>query len=295
VPRVARRQHLLTVLAFALATTSCAEVTVAKGVTGLRRRLLPADIKRTGVVRVGSDIEYPPLESYAEGTSRAVGLDVDLAEAMGQKLGVRFQFVDDSDFAGMLRALVRGRFDIVMSAVTDTRPRRRQGVDFVDYFVAGTSVLVQKDDPLGIRSLDDLCGQAVAVQRGTTQETGTLVTQSQRCRETGRADVEVLSFERDSDALQQVKAGRAAAVLEDSPVAGYNAKTAGGGADFEVVGAATDPGYYGIAVPARDPRLREALRTALAEIVADGTYDRVLARWGAAAGALRTAQVNGGS
>jgi polar amino acid transport system substrate-binding protein len=254
---------------------------------------LPAAIAKAGEIKVGSDIEYPPVEFFKEGTQQVQGIDVDIANAMGAKLGVKFTFINDTDFAGIIAALRSGRFDIIMSAMNDNAERQGKGVDFVDYYSAGTSILVTKGNPDKISQLYDLCGKTVSVQKGTTQETDTLPPVSKKCTDTGKKAITILPFEKDTDALQQVKIGRANAVVEDSPVAGYNAKTSGGGADFEVVGQTVDPGQYGIAVPKENVQLRDALREALKAIIADGTYDKILTTWGASSGALRSATING--
>jgi polar amino acid transport system substrate-binding protein len=247
------------------------------------------------VLRVGSDIEYAPIEFYQENGQEPQGLDVDLANALGAKLGMTVTFVNDTDFAGIIGALRAGRFDVVMSAMNDTAERRGEGVDFVDYFRAGSSILVQKGNPRSVKGLDDLCGATVAVQKGTTQDTDILTAQESKCRTAGRP-VTVLRFEKDIDALQQVKNGRAVADLEDFPVAAYNAATSGGGNDFDVVPTQVgDVGVYGIAVPADNAALRDRLRDALRAAIDDGTYDRILARWNISAGALKTAAVNGAS
>jgi polar amino acid transport system substrate-binding protein len=246
------------------------------------------------VLRVGSDIEYAPIEFYKENTTEPQGLDYDLAQALGKKLGAKVTFTNDTDFAGIIGALRAGRFDIVMSAMNDTPERRGKGVDFIDYFRAGSSILVQKGNPKGIRSPDDLCGMTVAVQQGTTQDTGILTPQEAKCP-AGKG-LRVLRFEKDADALQQVKNGRAVADVEDFPVAAYNAATSGGGADFDVVPQQVgDIGSYGIAVPTGNTALRDSLQSALRAIIQDGTYDEILARWKVTAGALKTAAVNGGS
>ena len=57
----------------------------------------------------------------------------------------------------------------VLSAMSDT-PERQKSIDFVDYFTAGTSILVKKGNPQKINSLDDFCGKTIALQRGTTQD-----------------------------------------------------------------------------------------------------------------------------
>jgi polar amino acid transport system substrate-binding protein len=246
------------------------------------------------VLRVGSDIEYAPIEFYKENSQDPQGLDIDLARALGEKLGMPVTFVNDTDFAGIIGALRAGRFDIVMSAMNDTAERRDKGVDFIDYFRAGSSILVQKGNPKQVKGLDDLCGATVAVQKGTTQDTDILTAQEAKCRSGGRA-LTVLRFEKDIDALQQVKNGRAVANLEDFPVAAYNATTSGGGADFEVVpNQVGEVGIYGIAVPADNSALRDRLRDALRALIEDGSYDRILTHWNVSAGALKTAGLNGG-
>ena len=246
-------------------------------------------------IKIGSDIEYAPIEFFKEGTQEVQGVDYDLAQAIGRRLGVKMTFVNDTDFAGIIGALRAGRFDIIMSSMNDTAERRGKGVDFIDYFSAGSSILVKKGNPQHIQKLDDLCGNPVAVQKGTTQDTDILTPQEAKCRAAGKP-ISVLRFEKDPDALQQVKNGRAVADLEDFPVAAYNAQTSGAGADFEVAGSQVGTvGSYGIAVLHSNRQLRDRLHGALRAIIADGTYDQVLAKWNVSAGALKTATINGGS
>ena len=172
-------------------------------------------------------------------------------------------------------------------------PGLGKGVDLVDYFNAGSSILVQKGNPKALKGVDDLCGQTVAVQKGTTQDTDILTPQEAKCRTAGKT-LNVLRFEKDTDALQQVKNGRAVANLEDFPVAAYNAQTSGGGKDFDVVAGQVGTQYsYGIAVPKANTQLRDAMQAALKAIIADGTYDQVLVKWNVSAGALKTAGING--
>jgi polar amino acid transport system substrate-binding protein len=253
---------------------------------------LPKAISDTGVLRVGSDIEYAPIEFYKEGTETVQGVDFDLATAMATDLGIKVRFINDTDFAGIIGALNSGRFDIVMSAMNDTKERQNQ-VDFVDYFLAGTSMIVQKGNPKKITTVDDLCGHTAAVQKGTIQDTDILTPQIDKCATKGKA-LNLLRFEKDTDALQQVKNGRAVANMEDFPVAAYNAKISGGGKDYEVVGKQIGSGPYGIAVPKNSDLLR-LLQKTLKKLIADGTYDEILAKWGVADGALKTAAINGGA
>ena len=292
-----RRFRILTALAAAaVLTTACGSSddpagTADRVLTELGRRL-PAEIAEDGVIDVGSDVAYAPVEFFEEGTQTVVGIDIDLCNAMVAKFGEGFtcRFMNTT-FDGIIPALNAKRFDIIMSALSD-KPERREVIDLIDYFNAGTSILVAKGNPLGIRSLDDLCGKTIGLQKGTTQE-DLANAQKTKCQANG-SDLEVLPFEKDTDALLALKAGRSVADMNDFPVAAYNAKVSGDGNDFEVVGEQLDPAPYGIGVRKDDVALRDALREALLAIIADGTYDSVLAKWDVSQGALKTAAVNGG-
>jgi polar amino acid transport system substrate-binding protein len=96
-----------------------------------------------------------------------------------------------------------------------------------------------------------------------------------------------------SQALLEVKYGGADAALTDFPVAAYNAKVSNQGNDFEVAGKQIDSGPFGIGVRKEDNGLREALRNALRQIIADHSYDRVLSKWNVTDGALKTVAVVG--
>ena len=255
---------------------------------------LPQKLKDSGTLVIGSDIEYAPNEFFKDNApDTPVGMDIDLGNALAKQLGLKAKFVNDTDFKGIIGALNSGRFDIIMSSMSDTK-ERQQSVDFIDYFTAGNSIIVQKGNPKNIKSLDDLCGQTIAVQKGTTQETDVLPPQITKCAGLNKP-LNVLSFDHDTDALTQVKLGRAVANLEDSPVAGYNAKVSGGGKDFEVAGESFGAGPYGIAVPKNSSALLTLLQTALHKLISNGTYDSIMTKWGIADGVLKSAAINGGS
>ncbi|MCG7203442.1 MULTISPECIES: ABC transporter substrate-binding protein [Streptomyces] len=263
---------------------------------------LPADIRKAGVIKVGSDIAYPPVEYMENG--KAVGVDPDIAEALGKQLGVKFDF-QNGKFDQLIVGLQANRFNVIMSAMNDTKDRQNgidsdtgkkvgNGVDFVDYFTAGTSILVQKGNPKGIKSLDDLCGKVVALQKGTTSE-GIAKAQSTKCTKDGKKAIDLQTFDTDPEALLRLKQGASVADLNDFPVAAYNAKTSGGGKDFEVVGDQIEAGPYGIAVSKENTQLRDALQAAVDAIIKNGDYQKILAKWNVTQGAVTAGKVNGGS
>ncbi|MFF7166272.1 ABC transporter substrate-binding protein [Streptomyces sp. NPDC008086] len=261
---------------------------------------LPKKIQDAGVIKAGTNAEYAPME-FQEG-GKIVGVDPDIAAALGEKLGVEFQFTSGS-FDGLITALNSGRYDVAMSSITDT-PQRQEGlddkgkklgpgVDFVDYFTAGTAVYVQKGNPKKINSIEDLCGQTAAVQRGTTYEKA-LQTQSKACTDDGKKKINIESFENDTEAQTRVKSGGAVAGVNDYPVAVDLARKSGGGNDFEVVGEQVDAGPFGIAVNKENKQLTAALEEAVNAIIEDGTYKKILEKWGAESGAIDKAAINGG-
>ena len=264
--------------------------TTSGGASNLSKQL-PASIQQSKQLKVGSDVAYAPVEFFKEGTQEVQGIDWDLAQALGSKLGVTVSFANTT-FDGIIPALKAKRFDIIMSAMSDT-PERQKQVDFIDYFTAGTSILVKKGNPEGIQSLDDLCGKTIALQKGTTQ-VDVATAQQSKCTAAGKPKINVLTYDKDTDAQLQVRSGRAVADMNDFPVAAYAAQTLGGGSQFQVVGQQIEAGPYGIGVRKDDTQLRDALQAALKAVIADGTYDQILQKWNVTQGGLKTATINGG-
>ncbi|MGW3072783.1 MULTISPECIES: ABC transporter substrate-binding protein [unclassified Kitasatospora] len=265
------------------------------------RGKLPKALRSAGVLRVGMDVNYPPVEFRGpDGTP--TGLDPELAAALGRILDVRVEFVD-TPFDKLVPNLQAKQYDVAMSALSDTRKRRDAldengkqagpGVDFVDYFIAGSSIVVPKGNPKAVKSLDDLCGKTVAFQQGTTQDE--IVTrQVSVCARAGRPALVPHKLDTDTKALAEVASGAAAAGLNDFPVAAYAAKTTDGGARFELTGGQSTSNPYGIALRKDDGQLRDVLAKAIDQLIRSGEYDKILAKWNVSAGAAQNAVVNGG-
>jgi polar amino acid transport system substrate-binding protein len=300
---------VLLLLAIMLAVASCdrggsgraalGEQPVSEGLTPLGKQL-PKRIADAREIRVGSDISYAPVEFYdalapdvldspnGEPTPQVQGIDPDLAIELGHKLGVRLSFVNVK-FDELVGALQDSRIDVIMSGMSATAERAKE-ISFIEYFRSGTSLLVAKGNPKGVRSLSDLCGKMATMQGGTIQED--LAKEQQRhC--SPEQPLRLRSLDSGSQALLEVKYGDSDVALTDFPVAAYNAKVSNGGKDFEVVGEQIASGPFGIGVRKEDSALREALRAALRQMIADGTYDRVLSTWNVTAGALKTIAVLG--
>jgi polar amino acid transport system substrate-binding protein len=252
---------------------------------------LPQKYQQSKKIVVGSDIAYAPMEYYDTDGTTVLGLDKDLSDALGKQLGVSFEW-NNATFDGLITQLKSNRIDVAISGMSDT-PERQKEVDFVDYYQAGAMMLVKKGNPDGLKTIADLCGQTVAVQRGTTQE-GYAQEQSKKCEGEGKKPIDLLSFDRETEAMLQVKSGRAVSGMQDYPVAAYNSRTSGGGKDFEVVGDQIQAGPLGIAVSKDNTELRDALQKAVQAVIDDGTYEKLLKKYDVPLGAVDKATVNGG-
>lgn len=230
-----------------------------------------------------------------------MGIDPDLADAMGKQLGVKFEF-ENGTFDTLLTGLRSKRYDIAMSAMTDTKDRQEgidadtgkkvgEGVDFLDYFTAGVSIYTKQGDDQGIKTWDDLCGKKIVVQRNTVSN-DLAKDQAKKCPAGKKLSIE--AFDNDQQAQTRLRAGGADAGSSDFPVAAYAAKTSGGGKDFVVVGEQVEAAPYGIAIAKSNTELRDALKAALDAIIKNGEYDKIIAKWGVEAGAVKEATLNGG-
>jgi polar amino acid transport system substrate-binding protein len=226
------------------------------------------------------------MESFASDGKTIIGVDPDLAKAMTAKMGLTVD-IQNASFDSILTGIAAGKYDFSMSAFTDTK-EREQTVDFVTYFTAGTSFYTAADSGLKIKSLDDLCGHSVAVEKGTIQATDSQA-QSGKCKKQGKGGVTVSVFPDQNGANLAISGGKADVGMADSPVAAYIVKQSGG--QFALGGSyASEP--YGIALP-KGSGLTKPFQAALKSLIADGTYLKVLKSWGVEEGAINNPTING--
>jgi polar amino acid transport system substrate-binding protein len=249
--------------------------------------LLPDDLRASGVLQVGTDASYAPASSFAQDGRTIVGFEPDLLAAVGRVLGIDVE-LQPLPFDGLLDDVRAGRIDVAMSAITDT-PERQASADFVNYFSAGTSIVVRRGNPAGVLELGDLCGSTVAVERGTVQVD--LVSRAQsRC---GDRPVDVHELPDNAQALLELRTGRAVAVLSDYPPAAELANGVRTRAYFQLASDTQyEPGLYGAAVGKDRPRLRDAVHGAFERLMTSGEYERILQDWQVERGAVRRPSIN---
>ncbi|HEU4461407.1 MAG TPA: basic amino acid ABC transporter substrate-binding protein [Solirubrobacterales bacterium] len=211
---------------------------------------------------VGSDIPYPPFEQGKPG--EYTGFDIELMEAIGEKIGRTPEFQDTS-FETIFRDVQQGKFEAVISAATITEEREK-AVDFSNpYYLSEQAVLVKEGSDL--KSLEDLNGQTVAVQQGTT---------GQELAKEELGDSEVRPFPEGPDAVNALKAGTVEGVIIDAPVAQNAVEKSGG---VEIAEKVPTEEEYGIAVAQGETELLEEINKGLKEVLDDGTYKTIYEKW----------------
>jgi len=231
----------------------------------------PSSIASAKQLLFCSDISYPPEEFY-QGT-KPVGSDIDIGNAIAAQMGVKASF-QNTGFDGIIPALQSKKCDAVISGMNDT-PARRKQVDFTDYLSVGQSFMVKKGNPEKITSIAANAGKTVSVEVGTTNA-DYLIAQSKILVKAGKKPITVKTFPKDTDAANALATGKVDAYFGDAPVVAYYVGKSP--SQFEFGGKAVNPIAVGIATRKGDA-LTAAMKKAVANIYADGTIKRILAKW----------------
>ncbi|MDQ1597547.1 MAG: polar amino acid transport system substrate-binding protein [Microbacteriaceae bacterium] len=245
--------------------------------------LLPASIKSSGKLQVGVDATYAPNE-YKDANGGVIGWDIDLFNAVSAKLGVKPMY-NIAGFDTILPNITGKKYDVGLSSFTDTTAREKQ-VDFVNYYSAGilwASTKGKTVDPA------NACGLKVAVETGTTEEQDELPAKSKACTDAGKPAIQILKFDGQDQATNAVALGQADAMSADSPITEYAIAKASG--KVQPAGKAFEVAPYGVAVD-KGSKLGTALQKAYQAIVDDGTYKKILDKWGVADGGLTSITIN---
>lgn len=226
-----------------------------------------------------SDTTYPPMESLQGG--KAVGADVDIANAIGKVLGAQIA-IKSTAFDVIIPALLQKKCDAIIAAMTDTSERRKQ-VDFADYVTVGMSLMVKKGNPSHITGLASLSGKSVAVEAATTEK-ASLDALNKTLSKQGKPKVTIKIYPADTSAAAALLAGRVDAYFADATPVLYYIKQTGG--KFQVAGGQIQSAPEGIATRKGDP-LGAQFKSAITKLYANGTMKTILAKWGLSAFALK--------
>lgn len=213
------------------------------------------EIKQSGTIRIATEGATPPFNYFKDG--KLMGFDVDVGNAIAAKLGLNPEWVT-LPFDSLLVGLDQGRYDFVVAGHGIT-PEREKAVDFSNpYVCSGAAIVSKKGGPLTVA---DLSGKTVGVQVGTTY-----LEAVQKVSSVG----EVKTFPKDTDALQNLLAGRTDVWVSDELTA-VDAIAKNGDAGLQI-GDLLYQEKYGMAFQKGNTGLRDAVNAALAKILGDGTY-----------------------
>ena len=247
---------------------------------------VPEAIRADGVIVVGTDPTFVPAQFVDADGRTIVGFDVDLFKAVAAKLGLTAEF-RTAALAEIAPGLATGAFEAGASSFLVSPQRKAQAL-MVSYFKAGTQWAIAAGNPAGV-ALDAPCGKRIVAQVGTAQWDDAKA-RADGCLAAKQAQVTITPVENRDQAVLAVTGGRADALVTESPAAGYLVRQSNG--RLVLLGDVLKPALYGFVVGKNQPAFAEAIRGAVKALITEGTYGRILERWGVQAGAIPEPAVN---
>ncbi|GAP54769.1 ABC transporter substrate-binding protein [Arthrobacter sp. 92] len=245
--------------------------------------MLPQKMKTAGVLNVGMANNYAPNE-FKDAQGKPAGWSVDLTNALGQVLGLKVNF-DIGTFDNILPAIKAGKDDMGMSSFTDTVEREKQ-TDFINYYSAGIQWASAKGKTVDPKNA---CGMKVAVQATTYQDTDEVPAKSKACTDAGKPAINIFKYDAQDQATNALAVGQVDAMSADSPVTLYAISQTKD--KLQAAGDAFEVAPYGIPV-AKDSEFKPVLQKALQALIDDGTYTKILTKWGVQSGGVKSAALN---
>ena len=245
--------------------------------------MVPKRVRLDGFLDIGADPSYPPMEFLEPGSARLTGVDVDLAQAIADVLGLDAVFILEA-FTAMPSAVRSGRVELGIAALSTSVPPP-EGVDAVLYLDTATQATAATGSGFtGGR----LCGYRVAAQEGTRQ-VQRLIERSAACPTTDDDPIRILTYETQQAVTRAVLRGAADAMLSDTPVATFAVQQ--NPQELRTVGPRTDPAPYGALTSATTPGLARAVAAALDHLIDEGVYAQIMQRYGLSEGFVERAEV----
>ncbi|MEZ2391764.1 ABC transporter substrate-binding protein [bacterium RCC_150] len=249
---------------------------------------VPADIEQAGVISIASDLAYPPFD-YLDESGQPAGIEVDMAKAVGKKMGVRVEF-HKIDFPSVVPSIANRRYDMATDEFADT-PERQKVVSFVDWYRVVDRVQVLAGNSKNLTG-DDLCGHSFPVVTGS-YEVGVLDRVGNDCKKANKPEPEVLTFQ-DAGAMQQALAnGRADGLLSNAAASAYAVTTSQGKLTLAPGDVGQSTGRVaGFVFPKDNDALVKAVVQSINALKADGTWDTILRTHGIQEYAVTPVTVN---
>ena len=227
-----------------------------------------------GVLTMATNAQFPPYEMVADGDgvdgTGFEGIDVELAAALADKLGLKLQ-IDDMDFDAALTAVQQGKCDVGLGGLTYTE-KRDEVMDFSTPYSQGVQVIIVKEDS-AVQSADDLANvDMIGTQRGTTG----YIYCSDTTDNGGFGEDHVAAYDSGAAAVQALMNGQVdAVVIDQAPAEAYVAANEG----LRIVDTPYVTEEYCVAMAEGNTAMQDAINNALAELTADGTVQQILDKY----------------
>ena len=215
------------------------------------------------VLIVGTEPTFPPFE-FTE-NDKDVGFDIDLAQAICDKLGYKME-VKNLGFDALIPALKSGQIDIIAAGMDATEERKKQ-INFTDVYYQGGYTIVVPVGNTDITGYDSIAGKTVGAQVGSKA--------ADYAREHG---ANVKEFDTNTQGWMELEAGTCDAVSIDQAVAQYYLQQ-GGKDKLKLVGAPITSRGVAMGISKDKQELTDQVNQALKELKADGTYDKIYQKW----------------
>jgi polar amino acid transport system substrate-binding protein len=268
-------------------STTTSSSSASAGANATIAAQVPATVKAKGTLNIGVEAQYAPNEFLAPDGHTVIGMDADLITAVANVMGLKVNLVN-SNFEAIIPGIQAARYDLGVSSFTDTKEREKV-VDFVTYYSAGIAFYAKTASSPAVKTLADLCGKKVAVQKGTVEEEEASA-QSKTCTKAGKKAVDALSFPGQNPVNLAVSSGRAELGMADSPVVAYQIKQSSG--QFKLIGESYNFKPYGFAIP-KNSGMAAPILAAVKYLMTNGTYLQILTKWGIQSGAINNPKING--
>ncbi len=223
---------------------------------------------KEGVLMVGSEIGYPPMEYFDEDGATPIGFDMELAQAIADDMGLELEIVDTA-WDGIFAGVDTDKYDVIMSAVSYTDDRNENYLLSKTY-IANAPVLVVPNDS-DITSMDDMNGRSVAVQMETTADY--LV---QRYNNDG-LNADLRQYEKVINAFDELKAGRVEAVCTDAVVASYYLGDES--SNYKIVWEADEKEPIVMCFKKGNDGLKDAMEASIDNLKANGTLGEIATKY----------------
>ncbi|SMG55574.1 ABC transporter substrate-binding protein [Cedecea sp. NFIX57] len=253
------------------------------------KSLLPADIAQRGYIVAGTNPNTPPTTFYKEDNKTLAGREIDVMNAVGERLGLAVQWRDTGGFDNIIPGLKTGRYDVALSNINATQARLKQ-VDFVGYYNASRLGIIslKSANITPFKSFDAVCGKEVGAGAGTTQITR-LEEASKACEAAGKPPIKIAVFPDRPAGVQAVVSGRVPMFFGPYEGLTWQVKLIKPLAMSGEI--AVNDAPVSVAFP-KESALEPAVQAALNSLIKDGSYQKILDNWGIGYGAVTEAKRN---